>query len=1093
MWLAMAATALLLVAPVTAQQNTADIVGTVTDSTGAIIPNATVTETNLGTGISQTVATGSSGDYTFTLLQVGTYSIKVEANGFKVFSAPSITLAAGDRARVNAAMELGPTTETIEVAATTPALQTDSSQVSSLITAQATQNLPLNGRNIISLVQIQPGVTAGLPNAMSSGTRPDDRRLASNYSANGQTDELNNNLIDGMDNNERFIGTIGVRPSIDAIQEVRILTGLYTAEVGRSVGGVVDLITKSGTNNFHGSLFEFLRNDVLDANNWLPPGSAKLPKAELVQNQFGGSLGGPIVKDKTFFFFDYEGFRQVKGITSTSTVPTLFEENNPGNFTDIGGPIIANPNPIGLAYFKLFPKPTNAQLVNNFNFNSGRTQYTNDFDIRVDQHFNSANSFFARYSFNNVNTFTPSNFPDVNGINPGTGPFGAFPGPAKERQQALGLEYVHVFRPDLLLQLRAGFLRSYIASLPLNYGENVANTYLGFPCTNTVCINTSDPVTSGLPSVNFNNGGYSALGDDAFVPLTTIDNTFQYSGTVVWTRGPHSIKIGAALIRRQLFPTQSPYPRGNLTVSNFVFAGSSLPDLLTGEIANVNRQNTVVQASLRSWEPSTFIQDDWHVNRVLTLNLGVRYDIFTPYTAQNQAFSNYNPAINLLVSPSLPGIQHSSNTADVRTDYYDIAPRVGFSATVAHGLVMRGGFGVSFFPGNYASGAVMRNAPFNFGFTCGAATFNTIPCTGSFTNPAFPTNAYFLDGSLPIPVLNIALATDPTTYNTVNSTAFNLKTAYIEQYSFQIQKEFGGNVFTIGYLGNRGEKLTTQQNVNQLPFPVTAGGTFPIPSLPNLSLNERLTGGISRYNALQLQFERRLKAGLTASANYTYSHNLTNTQVQDEGQPVGNCEGPCHVSNGAGGFVVDNSWHQYDYGNADLDTRHRVSVQFNYALPFAKGMTGVGGMLLGGWSINAIYSYSSGNPFTVQNPDGSISGINLGNDRPNMLRNAKISNASASEWFNTAVFVPQNAGTLGDQHRNQVYGPPMNDLDFSVFKDFPIRESIHLQFRTEVFNLTNTPALGQPNATRAAGFGTITSIAPNSNMREIQFALKLLF
>jgi hypothetical protein len=326
---------------------------------------------------------------------------------------------------------------------------------------------------------------------MSSGTRPDNRRLASNYSANGQTDEVNNNMIDGLDNNERFIGTIGVRPSIDAIQEVRVLTNLYTAEIGRSVGGVVDLITKSGSNSFHGSVFEFFRNDLFDSNTWVPNPTPDRPKAELRQNQFGGSLGGPIIKNKTFFFGDYEGFRQVKGQSSTSTVPTLFEEQNPGNFSDIGGLVIpaSSITPIGLAYFKLYPAPTTDATSNNFTFTNGRTQVTDDFDIRIDHHFDERNSMFGRYSFNNVNTFTPGNLPIVNGIDPGTGPFGNFPGQANERQQSLALQFVHVFRPNLLLELKAGYLRSFIASLPLNFGQNLA-TQFGFPCTATSCINT---------------------------------------------------------------------------------------------------------------------------------------------------------------------------------------------------------------------------------------------------------------------------------------------------------------------------------------------------------------------------------------------------------------------------------------------------------------------------------------------------------------------------------------------------------------------------------------------------------------------------
>ena len=252
-----------------AQVTTADIVGSVTDPSGAIVANATVTAKNQGTAVTRTTTTGSSGDYTFTLLPLGAYTVSVEAKGFKTFVSKNVALSAGDRVRVDAPLALGEANETVEVESTTPALQTDSSSVGLLINTKAVQDLPLNGRNVIQLVELSPGINPSMSNSMSSGNRPDDRRLSSNYSANGQSDEINNNLIDGMDNNERIIGTIGVRPSIDAIQEVKVLTGLYTAEIGRSVGGVVDLITKSGTNNFHGSAFEFFRNDIFDSNTWV--------------------------------------------------------------------------------------------------------------------------------------------------------------------------------------------------------------------------------------------------------------------------------------------------------------------------------------------------------------------------------------------------------------------------------------------------------------------------------------------------------------------------------------------------------------------------------------------------------------------------------------------------------------------------------------------------------------------------------------------------------------------------------------------------------------------------------------------------------
>ncbi len=328
-------------------QETGDIVGTVTDSTGAVVPNATVTLTNTGTNVSQTTQSGGDGNYLFTLLQVGSYTIKVSATGFKTASNAAIALSSGDRARVDVKLEVGEQTTTVEVQATiAPALQTDTSTIGQLTSSQAVEDLPLNGRNLIQLVYLAPGVTGGSPGSIVQGNRPDDRRLVSSFSVNGQTDTMNNNLIDGMDNNERIIGTIGVRPSIDAVQELNVQTNKYDASVGRTGGGVVDVITKSGSNSYHGSAYEFFRNRSLNANpNWnfgeaLPlqgiasgkygsltdPHAAPAPNPQFQQNQFGGSFGGAIIKNKTFFFADYEGLNYNTGLQATTlSVPTLCE------------------------------------------------------------------------------------------------------------------------------------------------------------------------------------------------------------------------------------------------------------------------------------------------------------------------------------------------------------------------------------------------------------------------------------------------------------------------------------------------------------------------------------------------------------------------------------------------------------------------------------------------------------------------------------------------------------------------------------------------------------------------------------------------
>ncbi len=1096
----------LFAAPLGAQVTTADIVGTVTDQSGASVTGASVVATDVGTGITAKTVTTEAGNYEFTLLQVGTYRVSVQSTGFKRYSS-EVTLAAGDRARVNASLTLGQASETVEVSAVTPALATDTSEIGNLITSQATQDLPLNGRNVLNLITLSPGVTGGLGNGLASGTRPDDRRQGSNFAANGQSDENNNNLIDGMDNNERLIGSVGVRPSIDAIEEVRVLTNLYTAEISRSAGGVVDLITKSGSNNFHGTAYEFLRNDVLDARDYFATSG---PKPELRQNQFGGSLGGPIVRNKTFFFGDYEGFRRVFGLTQTSTVPTAYEEAHPGDFSDLGAGCTVIPaaaiQPIGLAYFKLYPTPTSTPSItgkcapptNNYTYTAGSTQFTNTFDAKVDQHFSDSDSAFARFTYNKVNSLIPSQYPSVNGVNPGSGPYANFPGPAIDQELDAALGYSHVFSPNIVLNLSASYLQLNNKSLTVNSGKATATAF-GFPCNAISCVNLpGDVVSSGLPNLNFSQP-YGALGDADYVPLTDLNNTFQYRGSLSWVKGSHSLKFGAGLIRRQALGGQSAHPRGNITIQGN-YTGNSLGDLLTDQAAEVQRTYTVEAPRIRTWESALFVQDDWRTTRKLTLNLGVRYDVYTPFTAANGAFTNFDPSLQLLIGPNLTGAQKSNATLGIKTDYGDVAPRLGFAYSAAPGLVLRGGYGVTFFPGNLTAGAEMKNAPYTFQFQCGIISNGA--CPAPYANPADGAG-YLLSGGLPVPSTDITLATDPATYTTILSTDFNFKNTYLQQYSLNVEKDLRGNVVTIAYVGNTGGRLVANGiNINQRPF---AGAPYPLPNLPNASIVERQSNLKSNYNSMQLSVQRRLTSGLAANVNYTYARSLSNAQVLDEGQPVGNCVGPCKVDNGSGQAVTYDSYFQYDYGNADLDTRHRFALTFTYQLPFGQGFTGLKAQVAKGWSVNSIYYAQTGNPLTIQNSNGNQSNIGLGNDRPDMVPGTSSGfHRSLNEWFDVTRFKLQAPGLLGDEHRNQIYSPGNQALSMSLFKTFPIYESTVLQFRAEGFNVLNTPSFNTPStnissydasgvAAANAGLGQISSTASGASPRQLQFALKLIF
>lgn len=1056
-----------------AQVTTADVVGTIYDATQAVIPNAKVSITNPATGITRTTQAGPTGEYAINLLPPGSYSIRVEVAGFRTSIVPSLTLASGDRPRVDVTMQTGQNTESVDVVAETPLLQTDSSTVSSTVTQQAVQDLPLNGRNFVQLAQQVPGANEGPPAGLTSGARPDDRRQTSAISVNGQSDVINNQMIDGMDNNERIIGGIGVRPSVDAIAEFSVQTNDYTAEVGRTAGGVVNVITKSGTNDLHGSVYEYFRNDTLDAHSYFDlPGTRK---PELRQNQYGGSIGGRIIKDKTFFFGDYEGFRQVSGQSSRQlTVPTLFEERNPGNFSDVGGPIITSPDPVGLEYFKMFPAPNTGvpgATQNNFTTpNLTKTQNSSTFDIRVDHKFNDSNFLFVRYTYNNVNTFIPGGFPNVtvNGVhvNPG-GLFFAFSGAAPDKAQQWQGNYTHIFNPHLLLELKAGYLRTNNGSFPLNFGTNVS-AKLGMPGVNV------DRLDSGLSQVTFDNG-VAPLGDDQFVPISDIDNTYQYSGAVTYTHGSHNIKTGATLIRRLATEGQS-----NSGVGTWAFP--DLPSLLRGVSRQTTRINELAVPHYRFWEPSVFLQDDWRVTKRLTLNLGLRYDVFTPMEEERNRMANFDPNSGSIIMAGMNGV---SRGGGLNTNYGDVAPRVGFAATVAPGTVVRGGYGISYVPMNYTSNVTQKDPPFISSFV-----YNGTRALSQGLEPPVP-----------------ASATAPTSIP--DAVTLNFKDTTLQQFNLNVQKDFRGNVVTVGYVGMLGHHIGVAiGDLNSPTLGPAAGACLALSGsdaqaaclaplrpyaakLPSLTgpIGEYFTSGNSNYNALQASLERRLQRGLTFNVNYTWAHGI------DDVSGLSN-------ENGDGLDVFPFQINKIDRGNSDVDIRHRIVATANYQIPTGKSLGGIEGAVVNGWQVNFINIWETGEPFSILNPNPGRTGAHFfgGNtDRPDRvgdpnLISGGVGGSGSHFWFNPAAFAPQPLGTLGDEGKNQLYGPHFRHFDLSVFKDFNVLEHSKLEFRAEFFNLTNTGSFANPGGTLGQpNFGRVTSVSQNYTPRQIQFVLKYLF
>jgi len=1060
--------------PATAQQVTGDIVGTVTDTSGALIPNATVTVKNMGTEETRTGVSTDKGEFTFTLLQPGQYSVSVDAKGFKSFEQSSIALSVGERYRVAAQLTIGEASEKVEVTGEAPALQTDDATLQSVVESKAVEDLPLNGRNFVQLAQLVSGANEGPANSAASGGGGSDYRPSSALVVNGQADVQNNYMLDGTDNNERLLGLLGVRPSIDAIAEVNVLTGQYSAEIGRTAGGVVNVITKSGTDRFHGSAYEFLRNDAFDAKDYFTLAGTKPP---LKQNQFGGSVGGPIRKGKTFFFGDYEGFRQIHGQAKLLTVPTL-QEQTKYDFTDVGGPALkaGQLSSIALNFFALYPHPNvaGAGAANNYSAAPVQVQNSETFDLRADHRFNDNNTAFVRYSYNNTHTVNPGNLPAANGIIPDGGVI------APELVQNVLGNYTHLFSPTLLLELKGAYTRINLNTTLGNNGKDVS-TQFGLTGANY------NSLTSGLTNMTI--VGYEGLGDATFNPNTTFDSTLQFMGALSFTKGTHSFKFGAAYIRSAASQFQNRWGLGW-----YIFAPSppffnGMANFLTDNPVGVTRANLLADQDLRTSEPAFYAQDNWRVTPKLTMTYGVRYSIFTPYTEARDGIDSFDPVkADLLIA----GQQGVSKSADVKADYGNFAPRLGLAYSPLSGTVIRGGFGISYYPDNTGGGIYLKNQPFEYYYSPAQAT----PMSQGLPTPsAQPTGQADLTGAL-------------------SGVDKDFKASYAEQMSLNLQQEVHNFVATVGYVGVITRRQAMDNQLNQADLALNASTKVcPAPPgppgpacylvnepyhsmLPNITggISYQQTHGISNYNGLQATLLRQYSSGVMLNANYTFAHALSDV-MSFTGRSEG--EGWGEVAQNLGWQNVWKQVHAREYSNSDFAVRHRVAMQIAYQLPFGKSLKGIEGELVKGWNTNGIFVWQTGEPFTVINPQSTsadTTGIEPPNNgsRPNQTGKATVAKPGVQEWFNTSAFETQAINTLGDERRNSLYGPHFRHLDFSIGKDFRVTETKSFEFRMENFNLTNTPNFGQPNAQMGAGnYGTIsqTRFSP----RQIQFALKFLF
>jgi hypothetical protein len=1173
---------LLLPCAIRAQLASGDVLGTVVDSTGAVVPGAKVTLLNTGTGIASSMNTNQQGEYVFSSVQIGTLKITVEAKGFKSFSVPDLVLTAGQRIRVDAALQVGSQVETVEVQASATAvqLQSDSSDINAVIDTNTIDDMPTNGRNYYSLIQLQPGVTVA---GGGGGSSPFDSRPTMSFSANGQAFQYNNNMIDGMDNNMRALGTVAVEPSLDALQEVQVETSNYSAEYSHTGGGIANLITKSGTNDFHGTAFEFMRNDDFDAYSWVAPGNNKANTwSELRQNQFGGSLGGPIIKKKAFFFGDYQGWRRVSGGTpSTELVPNTDEYNSIHDYangttqtitlndqwqaTNAGDPVTHNIvltkdqiTPVGLAYLLQNPKPMCDSQANqmcggtegttNWYGTANSTQNANTYDGRIDYHLNDKNTLFGRFSHNMTNSTSAAAFPAAQ-IVPGNSAkwSGSTLNPVGDNNVAL--DWVHVFNSTTLFEAKAAYLRAYEHFYTEGSEENWM-TMMGYGCSPTFC----NPI-NGMPGVAFSTTSgtyasaspvarnYNMAGDN--IGTSYIDNVFQYNGSLALNRKSHSIKIGLGLIRRQLNYTKSSGYRMGIAAN---YTGNILSDLLEGDAVTAQGSAAMAGTHARTWEPSIYFQDDWRATKNLTLNLGLRYDIYTPMSDHEGNLSNFDTSTDLIISPNLLGTYSgnggsfkSNATAGLQADFLDIAPRVGFAYSlnsrnvVLRSMVLRGGFGLSYFPSNSGKSdwTTLTNTPYIWSFGCGVLGYTGSASCGS-TGSNYP--SALADGGYqmtiaypePAPSFDLTLATNPFNYASGFTNdqfiATNYKPSYIEQFNLQLQKQIANNnVLTAGFVGSLGRRIPTLQNINQ---PISGANLlnniFPMatsaaPWMTNVLVGEVMSAANSSWEAGEATYERRLTSGLSASVNYTWARSSS------QGSGASECVlSGCPMDNGSGTPVTVKGWQEYTYAGS---TSHVASGMVTYNMPFGNSLHGVAGTAVKGWTLNGTGSWSTG-PWSqvtsAMNQSGlsRVATIGFGNspgEFPNRVPgvSTKPTNRSLSTWINPQAFALQTAGMLGNAKENDVQGPRVRDTDLSLGKTFSLLEGFKLQFRAEAFNFTNTASLalasssnGPPSPTGTlilsnygsdgkgelgSNFGVITNTAATYAPREFQFGLKLIY
>lgn len=1083
------ASLLLLCANLFAQKDSSSVSGTILDSSGAIIQSASITIRNLDTNFEQTTQSNATGEYVLTPLHPGRYRLTVIASGFVQSTFESVLLDVDQRLRIDVTLTIASAQQRVAVSDVPPPLNTEDMTVGQVIRTRQIEDMPLNGRNFQQLASLAPGAVP------SYGARDSGQ---GGVSLSGTRSFDNSFLLDGVNNSTNTAEmptrvNLTVSPNLDAIAEFKIQSGTYDAQYGSTVGGTINIVTKSGTNEYHGTAYDYLRNSALNANSW-ENNRGDLPKGHRDRNQFGGVLGGPIWipgvyngKNSTFFFVDYEGVRDILPPSFLNvTVPDQkmrtgdFSEFLPGAAGNpspstfvLGAPYVNNVlpqnllDPVAKGLTALYPLP-NVPGTLNYQTTARNTFDSDNFGVRVDQRISDRDQIFGRYTENDL-TQSAGTWSDILG-------------PTNQNKThgfVLVASETHIFSPTLVNELRFGFSRARPFRLPIAPNRDLYAA-LGL---------TGVPPQPGMPTglLRFNgNPGVQAIGRrSGYYNDTGIVK--DYSDNLSWFRGQHSLRAGASIrpIRFSHFESQAPRgdfqffdnnatdAQGNTTNVGFAQFLTGMPSRITFSTAN--------DIIYRQWNSSYYLEDVLRVTHALTLNLGLRYEYFAPVNERNNNQANFDidrgvfvlPAARTYTLPlSFQGIPLDTHGTPglVETDKNNFAPRVGFAYAAGRNTIVRGGYGIYYGfqeigPWSYPS--LGYNPPFNLVYSPPNQPLNSAFNLNPFADP----NAQFQIASLPA----------------------HLHTPRVQQWSVSVQRVLAPNlIFETSYSGSAGHNLYALVYFNQ----AIPGTTFDdlssrllYPYLQDTS-QQTNNGAYSRYNALLAKLEKRFSSGLSFLASYTYGHALDNSSDANLG------------SAHAGDTFRDPRHQNWEYGNSDFDIRHRFVFSGIYDLPFGRGRRFVsngnafGNALLGNWQIEGIWSIQTGywfTPFGVNDScfcnDGNANSL-----RPDSVpaQDPNSGPRTVDEWFNLNAFsINVPSGTHGNAGRNTILGPGFDNLDLGLHRDFPIRERVRLQFRGEFFDLLNHPNFAAPVTNY--GDSNVGKILSTLGTREIQLALKLIF